>query len=526
MLALAIRYLQGVAVGSHGEHGRVEWPPHPARVFMAMVAAHYQTGAKPEERAALLWLEKLPEPPEIFAPEAELCRIVTQYVPVNDKAGPSKAFMHSLPLTRDRQPRTFARASLASETVVLHWPKAEPAPAVRAGLEALCGRVTRIGHSTSLVQMWLGDALPDGLQLWRPDGERASQMLRVPREGTLAELERSFNGKAVAQYVEMLLAVEEAPTPKARTAAKKKLAEMFPQGEPLRHRPRISTYAGYARVGQETAAPQGKGSAFSPHLVVFALERRDGPYRCLDLACTLALIDRWREALAKHAAELALTPEAVSLLSGHAPDKSPLQTAHVAFLPLAFVGHPHADGRLPGIALALPASVKPEIRAEVLRISAQICAPKNGLVLGRLGAWGVQPLLMARPLETLRPATWTAHPDGATHWSTVTPIVFDQHPKAKAKAEYLDEVAEMLREGCERIGLPRPREVVVTPVSAHLGVPPSHAFPRLQRKDGSERRHTHAILVFDEPVVGPVMIGAGRYRGYGFCRPMEGGLHC
>jgi hypothetical protein len=41
------------------------------------------------------------------------------------------------------------------------------------------------------------------------------------------------------------------------------------------------------------------------------------------------------------------------------------------------------------------------------------------------------------------------------------------------------------------------------------------------RKDGSERRHTHAILVFDEPVRGPVLIGAGRYRGYGFCRPLE-----
>jgi CRISPR-associated protein Csb2 len=128
---------------------------------------------------------------------------------------------------------------------------------------------------------------------------------------------------------------------------------------------------------------------------------------------------------------------------------------------------------------------------------------------------------MARPLETLRPSTWTAHPDGATHWSTVTPIAYDHHPKAKAKAAYLAEVAEMIRLGCERIGLRRPREVIVTPVSAHLGAPAAHAFPRLRRKDGSERRHTHAILVFDEPVRGPIIIGAGRYRGYGLCRPVE-----
>ncbi len=229
MLALALRYLQGIAVGSHGEHARVEWPPHPARVFMAMVAAHHQTDARPEERAALLWLEALPQPPDIFAPEAAPCQTVTQFVPVNDKAGPSKSLIHTLPLTRDRQPRTFARASLASDTVVFHWPEVEPTPDVRAALESLCGKVTRVGHSTSLVQMWLADAVPDGLQHWRVDEARATHMLRVPREGTLERvLEPTFNGEAVARYVAMLLAVEEAPTPKARTAAKKKARRHVP----------------------------------------------------------------------------------------------------------------------------------------------------------------------------------------------------------------------------------------------------------------------------------------------------------
>ena len=78
----------------------------------------------------------------------------------------------------------------------------------------------------------------------------------------------------------------------------------------------------------------------------------------------------------------------------------------------------------------------------------------------------------------------------------------------------------MIKETCTRIGLPEPREVVITQVSAHPGVPPSFAFPRLKRKDGSERRHSHAILVFDEPVCGPVLIGAGRFRGYGLCRSL------
>ena len=78
----------------------------------------------------------------------------------------------------------------------------------------------------------------------------------------------------------------------------------------------------------------------------------------------------------------------------------------------------------------------------------------------------------------------------------------------------------MIGQCCARIGLPAPREVIVTPVSAHAGVPPVRAFSHLQRKDGSRRRHGHAILVFDEPVCGPVILGAGRYRGYGLCRPL------
>ena len=116
---------------------------------------------------------------------------------------------------------------------------------------------------------------------------------------------------------------------------------------------------------------------------------------------------------------------------------------------------------------------------------------------------------------------WTGHPNGARQWSTVTPVAFDRHPKSTARAARRAEVADMLRRSCVRVDLTEPREIIVTAVSAHPGVPPAHAFPRLHRKDGSPRRHTHAILVFDEPVCGPILLGAGRYRGYGFCRPLD-----
>lgn len=62
----------------------------------------------------------------------------------------------------------------------------------------------------------------------------------------------------------------------------------------------------------------------------------------------------------------------------------------------------------------------------------------------------------------------------------------------------------MIRGACIRIGLPAPREVIVTRISTHVGVSPLSESRRLKRNDGSDRRHSHAILVFGEPVREPV----------------------
>jgi CRISPR-associated protein Csb2 len=270
---------------------------------------------------------------------------------------------------------------------------------------------------------------------------------------------------------------------------------------------------GSTRPGGRRATGAIAGSVFSPHLVVFTLVARRGPHGELDLRCVPALAARWREALVSQSNDM--LERVREVVSGHDATGAPLEGPHLAFVPLAFVGHPHADGHLLGVAIALPAGLVAEDRRQVLRVLGRV----SELKLGRLGVWGLLRETAARPPWNLRPEAWTAHPGGATHWSTVTPVAFDRHPKAKDRGAYQREVAEMIAAACVAIGLPRPREVIVAAVSAHLGVPPAHVFPRLVRKDGGERRHAHAILVFEKPVVGPVVIGAGRYRGYGFTRP-------
>lgn len=184
------------------------------------------------------------------------------------------------------------------------------------------------------------------------------------------------------------------------------------------------------------------------------------------------------------------------------------------------MGREHAHGGILGIAIAVPRDLAPVDHQKLLRSLARL--RQEGLKLGALGAWSLLPPDQAGSLDTLRDRVWTAYPGGARHWATVTPYVFDRHAKSKNKAAYQVELADSLRQSWERVRQSQEIsvEAVVTPVSAHLGTPPAHEFPRLTRKDGSQCRHTHAILIFDRPVIGPILLGAGRYRGYGLCRPV------
>jgi CRISPR-associated protein Csb2 len=196
------------------------------------------------------------------------------------------------------------------------------------------------------------------------------------------------------------------------------------------------------------------------------------------------------------------------------------EQTHLAFVPLPFVGHEHAHGGVLGIAVVVPRHVAAADRQQLLQALAAV--RREGLKLGALGRWDLHSPDDVASTLALRERAWTAAPGGARQWATVTPYVYDRHAKAKDKAAYQQEVMGAIRSSWERIrqSVDVGIEVVVTPVSAHMGVPPAHEFPRLARKDGSECRHTHAILIFDRPVVGPVLLGAGRFRGYGLCKPL------
>ncbi|GIW72468.1 MAG: type I-U CRISPR-associated protein Cas5/Cas6 [Planctomycetota bacterium] len=510
MLAIEVEYLTGlVRAARYEDLDQPEWPPQPDRLFSALVCAWAEAGEDRAEHQALLWLERLP-PPELAAPRASRRDVVAVYVPPNDmsvkgkpggripKGAALKSSLTVLPQMRtNRQPRSFPAVCPEHPVVYFLWPQARAGTEIREALQRLASRVSYLGHSSSLVRVAVRcdgqDPLPPATHLPSPAGTMA---LRWVYEGRLAELCAGYRRAAEANAGR-------------------------PDDQKITWRPPPGIAFGYELVSEAAAPAQPPPeSVFGEHWYVFA----DSGGRLPALTAFAHIAAAMRRALQSHAGDP--VPE---VLSGHAPDGSPSQSPHLAIAPLADVGWEHSSGRLLGLGVILPRALEgarhaPE-RAAVLRALASFARSAGGhgeLRLGRRGLWR----LAHEPAPTrhsLRPHRYCRP---ARRWATVTPIVLDRFPKEKDGAD----AAAIVAAGCERIGLPRPCSVALYKHSAVRGAPsawPSRGAPSWS--DWSlpgdsplrSRCRRHAVLEFDRPVRGPVILGAGRYQGFGLCLPLE-----
>lgn len=457
MISFRITYLTGAVRSADfttgNEKSAPEWPPHPARLFSALVSAWGVASAPIAGRQALEWLERQ-APPELFASSSTARDSVVSYVPANDELSPAER--------RTRNPRRFPVAIPDSDTVYVIWPDAEPSAEQRRALGQLAALVPALGHPSSLVDVRLCDDTPPPNLVPAGVGEK----LRVPNPGRLARLEA-----------------------------------LFEEGR----RPDAGRWQAYA-APQERASIVATG-AFGD-MVVYRLEV---PGARLPLVGSLQVCTAMRGAMLSHADQP--VPE---IISGHGPGSTteqplPSQRPHLAFAPLADVGHRHARGHVVGVAAVLPRKAEPLERTACLRALGQI----QELRVGRLGRFLVERLTVDTDRQALMADTW-ASPSRV--WATVTPVVLDRFPEGP----FGTEAERIVAESCVRAGYSAPDSVELGRVSWVLGVPNADDFPAGSEQVGRPRRyHVHARIVFHAPVAGPLLIGAGRYRGYGFCRPLE-----
>jgi CRISPR-associated protein Csb2 len=485
MLVLEIELLTGVYRAALPDGSGAEWPPHPERVFSALAQAWGDGGCDPKERAALEWLERQ-APPVIGAdgPQDWAERTApTVFVPPNDSRGSEIAV---LPDRRRRQGRSFRAAIPINPVIQFTWAQAVFSADYRAALTGLAQRVASLGHSASLVRCaFLEEAqASEERQQWEPS-DAGAIALRVPYAGRLGELVRWHEAE---------------------------------------ERPRSGTSARYRTPGvmDEGEAPT---SLFGGPDEWFVFESED--VAPVDLLAFAHVAQRVRDSLMSHA-----EPPVSEALSGHTADGSPTARVHVAIVPLANVGWEHATGDLLGFAVVLPRDLARDGRRAQERMSvtkalaafasldAEEAAQRALIKLGAAGVWRLT-YSVAPSRFSLRPGRWCGT---SKVWASATPALLDRFPDQGD----IEEEARLVATACTNIGLPEPIEIELHKHSAVRGAPsaypargdrrrPDWSFPRGAKFANRPRRHV--VLHFAEPVTGPVIIGAGRFRGFGLCLP-------
>jgi len=542
MFGVEINFLTGRYVAtSHYNRRLPEWPPHPARLFSALVA-EWAVDEDSSEREALEWLESQ-APPSIAVSDELPRKVVSYFVPVNDAsvvtqsayfnklnrlekqhksywaeieasegeitskaekisdkiskeldvtnlvANPGntnpKSAEEMLPEGRVKQERFFPSVTPTEPRVTFSW-DGTPSPAVLEALDNLLGRVTRLGHSSSLVSCRI-NAEPDAPSLVPASVGRS---LRGFAQGQLSALERKY-------------AEHKGLKPRALPYTEIRYKEA--QEPPL-----------------ETLYPNTVGD-----WQVFAFDLNS---RAVPSTRTVAVTKVFRTALFHYARDP--MPEG---LTGHKPDGTPTQLPHIGFYALPWVGHEHSDGRIMGLALNIPNSLDANtVKTVYQAINSweQGQGPsKLDLNFGENGRLSIQRLTVNSELVTLRRSWWRGSlKNPSKKWVTATPMALPTHPgklaqgKAESRSKAWQRAEEAVVKSCLHVGLPEPAKVRVSLTPFVHGARPAYQYPTFsQKRAGNKevcRKLLHAVVVFDVPVLGPLALGAGRFLGLGLMLPV------
>jgi CRISPR-associated protein Csb2 len=480
-IVVAVELLSGTYDASDVEdREHPEWPPHPARLFCAMVAA----ARAGDERSALLWLERQPPPLVYAAGRAEPQRrsgfVVTNEV--TTKPG-SQAYP-----ARTNGLRVRSRAAPAMPSVRLVWPGVDAPPGVVGALDAITRRIPYLGRSTGIVLV--------SAAVENPDADPTPSMV-APALGQDASGAAADAGAAWSVYEPCDLLDARATLRVPYAGYLEQLDAQFEAGRPAWE---VGRFHGYRVREAAPAADAGPGllpSAYTDFVVFrFAGLRPDG-----------RLAARFTEALRARVLRAA-GRTAPAALHGHGADGRP----HVAFLALPHVGQEHADGHLLGVAVAVPELPDDERRAVLGAVLGLRRSDLPGVA--DLPVPGIGSVELSYQPGPLRP--WGATPQrwrrDARRWATATPVVLDRYPKKKHR-----EAEEVVR-SCRLLGLPDPVDIQVsseplTPGGVRLRPVdlPAQVRGRLFR---------HVSVEFDRRVSGPLLLGAGRYLGVGLLAPI------
>jgi CRISPR-associated protein Csb2 len=566
MLALHVTLLTDrYAATSYNDRAVPEWPPHPARLYSALVEALHSDDTVDVDEAAALDALASAGAPTVIASEAFTRRVMTVYVPVNDTdvvGGNFDAQVEAVKLAaaavdqaraevRSAGPRAAAaeRALAKAEAVLA---KAEAALRKRLIEAAQPGSRGGTAEDAAKLLPWGRTRQPRTFPTALPHDPRVSFVWPDAAPGLAAPLEqvaaRVVRLGHSASFVHVGVEASEAgwspladdPRQIWRPDANGDLPLRVPQpGQ------RADLEAGFLRhfgdapgrvmpaIVQRYAGADRAPAAATTHLtggrwVVYELVSDLRP----PAHVAVALAEAVRGAVLRFA-----TDPIHPLLSGHAAH-GPLDAPHLGVIPLPFVGHVNADGLIRGFALSLPYGADPAADVALIqalgaweRAPSRLTDGERQVEIGdRHGHRLVAERVVdeADALATLRRSRWSGP---ARRWATVTPIALDgecdrfNDPSPSVRAKAMRTAHKLVLRAVQRsLGATvDPAEIVVElrfdpPV---VGAAALDDVPRYRRAGHARPRQLiHAVITLPQPIQGPLVVGAGRHLGLGLCMPL------
>ena len=461
MLTISVELLHGTfradpdGTANTGRLSRAEWPPSPARLFAAMVAAEgTRDRCRLTDGSELEWFERL-TPPVIHAHATPWQQSLLPRYVVTQRSGIKRGAYMEYIGRWNALVRPGARATPRDPVVHYVW-DADVPPAVLAALKIRVARIGYLGASDSPVRVRVETTPPEiapvaGHFVPDPDGDLG---IRVTSAGDLRVLDWVFDA-----WREGGVNVSKA---------------QFPA---LRHQ------AGYKLAGGSTRTERG---------TVVAWLRVS---RAVSGRRVSAVTSIFKKAVLRQHENLIGEPPAV--LHGHGFKKKGYELAR--FLALPDAGYPRSRGRIHGLALWMPPGTD-----RATRIAARSSVHSISHLRGTGLDLAVRPHAgEPRPIASC-PERWHR---ASRRWVTVFPAVHERRGRLN-----LSEVSRW----CRHAGLPAPvafRSTRSPLVPGGVDLAPVE----VNRPGRPALPYSHVELLFKEPVIGPVVIGAGRQRGLGLC---------
>ncbi|MCL4341699.1 MAG: type I-U CRISPR-associated protein Csb2 [Candidatus Thermoplasmatota archaeon] len=483
MLIIDVEYLMGrLIASSYSDKSRVEYPPHPSRLFSALVAAYEENDLGEEARRSLEWLETLQDPAiyidDVFSKENGRDS-VSYFVPVNDpvSARDKKALRSyrkqpsispGIGLNRLRAERKFPAITPADKHVKFLWDAGYECDTYIGGLKLIAENVTYLGHSATpvIVRVMKGDMKPTLIP--KNNGQFS---LRTLGKGRLSHLEQVHNLRTKNPGIQ----------PRVGRIVR------YGYAVPEHRKENFGGNSGYTFTFRISGSQMIPGTAF---------------YKIISVA---------------RSSMLSLYPDPIpDVISGHHNDGTPLNSAHLSVVPHLNMGHPYASGHLLGFSFILPKSANNEIRS----LFGVTAFKLTSLNLGRLGTVSVQQIAPDQFPSVPHGLNLGYYEGPSESWATVTPIVLGRHPKLSSLGPGRDG-GPVFRDACQRAGVMGPDEVITIPTSIFEGISPAREYA-VPQKFGHYLR-THAIIRFPEKISGPIIIGSGSFSGFGLLYPFSGG---